>query len=356
MVRGLYIAATNMLTNTKELEAISNNMANVSSVGYKRDELYVESFNDVLMQKNNGSDYIKEIGTGLVEVQQNGDFYDAKTSNGYFKIDTDLGNSYNKSVKFTVLDGFLSTYYLNSDRKINQAMGDRLIGQNGHIYVGEEDFEIDENGNVLIGGEMVDSLVTGVSKDIIGTMNSGVKTQRLLTMFEQGSLQRTDMPLDFALQGDGYFELETEFGSLYTRNGQFSIDNEGYLVNSSGNYVQGLNGRLQLNTSDIIVNKFGEISMAGEVVEKIKVVNFSDKGDLVKVGGSYFQLDGDMQGEEVDYEGNVYQGFVEGSNANSIEEMIKMINVSRNYESGQKVIAAVDALLGKAVNQVGVLK
>lgn len=353
MIRGLYIAATNMLTNTKELEAISNNMANVSSVGYKRDELYTESFNDVLMQKNNGSRYIKEIGTGLVEVQQSGDFYEAKTENGYFQISTDSGTSNNKEVKFTVLDGYLSTYYLNSDRKINQSMGDRLLGQNGPIFVGEEAFEIDGSGNVIVGGTTVDSLITGVSRDIIGTMNGGVKTQRLLTIYDQGSLQRTDQPMDFALQGDGYFELETEYGTTYTRNGQFSIDNEGYLVNTTGNYVQGLNGRLQLNTSDIIVNKFGEISVDGEVVDKIKVTNFSDKGDLYKVGGAYFRLYDTMQGEEIDYEGSVHQGFVESSNSSSIEEMIKMINVSRNYESGQKVIAAIDNLIGKAVNEVG---
>jgi len=350
MIRGLYISQNNMVVNTKRLEVISNNLANVETVGYKKDEYETTGFNEVLLSKFNGSNALSEPKfNNTMKFSKTSDGYEASTDWGYFKVKTSNGVSNNKSIKFDVdHEGYLSTYYLNSDRTKDWNYGDRLLGRNGFIKVGDSGFELKEDGSVLVDGQMVDKLVHNISNDVIGTLSAGI-----FTNFDQGSLRMTGGTTDIALKGDGFFELQTPYGNVYTRNGVFEIDKEGVLKTSEGYSVMGLNGPITTGNGELYVNELGEILQNGQAIDKIKTVKFSNKGDLNKIGGTFFVPKQNIQGEILDFDGEVLQGYLESSNSNVVSEMIKMISLSRNYESGQKIITTIDAEIGKAVNDVG---
>lgn len=358
MIRGLYISATQLSANEKLLDAIGNNLANVDATGFKRDELQQESFNDILLTKYNGSNVTYATANKGVKVTKDSDKdYTLEASNGYFRIQTDTGISYNKLLKLSVdKDGYLSTYYYNSDKKKDANLGDKVIGANGPIQVGTQDFTINEKGEVQVGGQTVDSLVYTPSGDVIGTMGSGIKSTRLVTDFSAGNIIPTENPLDVALQGDGFIELSTPYGTKYSRNGSFSLNTKMELITADGYKVQGFKGDIVLKSDKVTINEFGEIIEDGAVVDKLKVVNFSDKGDLRKVGGTLYDFSSSPQGEQIGFEGKVLQGRLEQSNVNAITEMIRMITVQKDYENGQKLIRAFDETLTKAATDLGTVR
>ena len=356
MIRGLYISGTSMITNSKKMDAISNNIANIETAGFKRDDVTTESFNAVLMGKFNGSKYSIEGLPQGVNVEEGRDGYEGSTDIGYFRVSTDTGVSHNKEVRFSVdEEGYLSTYYLNSDRSKNWNLGDRLLGASGNfIQVGAEgNFNITETGEVTVGGETIDRLVSGTDRRVIGTLSAGVKLERIFTDFTQGQLRRTEKPLDFALEGDGFFVVNTPFGEVLTRDGHFKTDASRRLLTTEGYPVQGFNGDIIIEDTDIATNEFGEIIYGNEIIDKFQLVDVTNKGDLVKMGGGYYRMKEEPVGEMKDFEGTIHQYFVEQSNADSITEMINMMTLQRNYEASQRVITTHDSILDKAVNSIG---
>lgn len=355
MIRGLYISGTNLRVNQGKIDAISNNLANIETIGFKKSDILAESFNDVLLRKYNGSSYQAEKAFNGIDVKQNNENYYAQTEYGYFRVTNEEGISNNKNVKFSVdKDGFLSTYYLNSDKSKDSTRGNRLLGEDGNeIFVGQEDFTISENADVLVGGNKINNLVFKTSGDVIGTMSAGVRVDRAYIDFVQGPLQRSENRLDIAIEGDGFMQVNTPFGEAYTRAGLLTIDENRILQTSPGYNVVGQNGDIVLENDNVTINEYGEIIADGQLVDKIKMANFTEKSDLIQVGGTLFKPKEEMNGEIVDFTGAIRQGFLEGSNAEAINESIRIINFYREYESGQRIIKAYDESIGKAVNEVG---
>lgn len=358
MLRGLYLAATGMLSNEKLLDTIGNNVANIDSTGFKRDELQQETFHDVLLTKYNGTDALRTPAFSKVTVTQDSPTdYTLKTDGGYFRVQTDTGMSFDTSVSFSVdKDGYLSTYYLNSDKKKDLNLGDRVIGNKGPIYIGDQSYTVNEKGEVQVGGKTVDSLVYQPVGQVIGTMGGGVKATRLVTDFGQGNMIPTGGSLDVAIRGSGFIEINTPFGTRYTRNGNFTLNTEKQLVTNEGYTVQGFKGDIKLEADNIKINEFGEIIQNGEVVDKLKIVDFSNLGDLRKIGGSLFSYSDKAQGQQIPFNGQVLQGQIEQSNVSSINEMIRMISVQRDYENGNKLVRAFDETLQKAATELGTVR
>ncbi len=356
MIRGIYISGTSLITNNKKIDAISNNIANIETAGFKRDDVTTESFNAVLMAKFNGSKYTTEGAATGIKVEQGTDGYEGTTDTGHFRIDTETGMSHNKDVRFSVdEEGYLSTYYLNSDRTKNWNLGDKLIGESGNfINVGTDgNFEVSESGEVTVGGEVVDRLVAGTDRRVIGTLSAGVKLERVFTDFTQGQINRTDRSLDFALEGDGFFVVETPFGELLTRDGHFKTDASKKLMTAEGYSVQGFNGDIIIENTDIASNEFGEIISGNEIIDKFQLVDVTNKGDLVKMGGGYYRMKENPVGTTQDFKGDIHQYSAEQSNSDAITEMINMMTLQRNYEASQRVILTHDNILDKAVNTIG---
>jgi len=279
----------------------------------------------------------------------------ASTDQGYFRVETENGIHYGEDIEFIKdVDGYLRTVHKNIGGTVNPLSGEKILGLNGAIYVGDDDFEVDSSGNVTVNGSSIDQLlVTGFS-NTIGTISAGVKNYSVLTNFEAGQIEMTNDKYDVAINGQGFFDIEGPNGEvLYSRNGAFTINANSELINADGYNVMGLNGKIYIDSSDFSINEYGEIIQYDEITDKISITNFSNYGDLEKVGGSFFREISEPTGEKTELDGTVVQGAIEHSNADSITEMISLIEMNRNYESGQKVITTIDDLIGKAINEVG---
>jgi flagellar basal-body rod protein FlgG len=352
MFRGLYIASTGMLANTTAIDVVSNNLANASTLGYKKDFLSQESFNDVLISKLNGASLKNNSASGPIKVTEDKGNFTVETSGGYFKVKNDQGLSFNKMIKFhTDEKGYLSTNYLNDNKETIKGFGNRVQGQKGDIFVGEDSFTVDASGQILVGGQVKDKLVSSPPGNVIGTMNSGVRISQIVTSFQQGDLQTTESYTDFAILGKGFFEVDTPDGVRYTRSGSFLINSEGELVTTEGNKIVGADGPIVLESDDFSVNKFGEISVNGVIVDKFKIVNPANSQDMKKSGQSLYRLV--RPSEDIPFEGSILQGSVEESNTSSINEMIEMLQLYRNYETNQKIISSYDSTMEKLLTDLG---
>lgn len=255
MVRGLYTAYTGMVNQQKRLDTITNNLANASTTGYKKEGMTSRAFDEVLTYR-------------------------------------------------------------------------------------------------------VKDLTTPIFANNIGSMSLGVKIGETYTDFSQGSYQETGNTYDIAVEGNGFFSIlftdkNGNESVKYTRDGSFTTDADGYLRTKDGDYVLGEGGVIQIpaNSAKVAINELGEIYADGEYIDTLAVTDFEDYNYLSKYGENMYDLvEG---GTETETDCIIRQGYLEASNINVVTEMVEMINLSRAYESNQKLIQTMDDMLNKSVNQVG---
>lgn len=279
MIRGLYTGASGMMAQMHQMDALSNNLANVNTTGYKKDTSIQKAFPELLISRTNESGVVK-------------------------------------------------------------------------LPIGTSD-----------------------NAPVVGKLGMGVEYNESFTVFEQGSLKETGNPFDLALEDSGFFTIETPYGERYTRNGSFTLGKEGMLLTKEGYPVMGEEGPIYIKKNNFMIDKDGSVfqngalsdnpkqmvSMEGndwaetEKVDRIKIVGF-DKVRHIKKMGSSLWASTDISGVATILNGSkrpmVSQGFLEGSNVNSVNEMVKMISVNRAYEANQKVITTHDTLTGKLLNNV----
>ncbi len=256
MLKGLYTAYTGMLNEQNRMDILTNNLANASTVGFKKEGATSQSFDSILTLK------IKDQSVGLQNVQR------------------------------------------------------------------------------------------------LGTNNPGVKIGENYTDYTQGSFRITDNTYDLALAGEGFFAIEFtnkagETSTMYTRNGQFTLNREGYLVTADGDYVLDTqNRRIQLNTLiDSEIGSDGTITQGGVAVAKIQVTDFEDYNYLEKYGETYYRPVEGAKTTQADAE--MKSGYLEMSNVQVVSEMVNLISITRAYESNQKIIQTYDDTLEVAVTQLG---
>lgn len=195
----------------------------------------------------------------------------------------------------------------------------------------------------------------------LGSLSAGSMLDVTHLDFNQGSLIKTDGRLDVALNSEGFFAVETKSGEdAYTRNGGFSINEEGDLTTRNGDFVLGENGRkinLDLganSVSDITIMSDGRIMIKENELDKLKVINFEDPSKLKAMGNTLFKNIDENNNRPQSIENyTVAQGYLESSNASVIESMINSITGSRTYETLAKVISNSDSTIRKAVTDVG---
>ena len=187
----------------------------------------------------------------------------------------------------------------------------------------------------------------------LGKNMSDEDVQEVLINFSQGTLAETNNPLDVAIQGDGFFVVQTPDGEKLTRDGHFQLDNTGNLVSSDGFPVMGSSGLISLMEGDVSINQRGEIYQDDVMIDQLKVVDFPRPYPMRKDGENLFSLTRNVKEKEVNEEVVVRQGFLEGSNVNPISEMIRLITISKTFQAGQKALQSQDRTLDKAVNSVG---
>ncbi len=188
----------------------------------------------------------------------------------------------------------------------------------------------------------------------VGTLNTGVHVDELITDFSQGALEETGNDGDLAINGENaFFVVSTTAGDRYTRDGSFYLNSNGHLVTASGNLVMGENGAgIQVKSSEFAVDSQGNVLVDGKSVGKLRLVSFSDTGALRKAGDNlFYNYGGTTVSTATDY--SVKQGYLETSNTSITNQIVDMMSASRSYETSQRIVKMLDESLGKAVNEVG---
>jgi flagellar basal-body rod protein FlgF len=173
------------------------------------------------------------------------------------------------------------------------------------------------------------------------------------TEFGQGAFNPTGETLDMALQTKGFFVLSDGQNESFTRNGHFERNSTGQLVDLQGRAVQGEGGNITLPAGHVDISAEGRISVDGRVIDKLRVVEFENPQTLHKVAGAAFEKTAASGSETPSISPLVRQGFLEGSNVDTVKEMVEMISTSRNYEINSKLLVAQDESLRHSVNEIG---
>jgi flagellar basal body rod protein FlgG len=216
--------------------------------------------------------------------------------------------------------------------------------------------------NNIVANNLANINTIGFKKDNIffrmleEEIEEGRNTEQI-TDFSQGYLEETNNHLDIAISGKGFFTLETEDGFAYTREGHFTLDEDGILRTTSGLGVMGKSGLISLRTDlhepdDIVITQNGEILVDEEEVGELLIFDFENEQSLKKIGSNLFVTTDNSVGFEV-YEPILQQGFLERSNVNPAQEMIDLISIQRQFESVQRMVRTMDEIFNHAVNKLG---
>lgn len=204
----------------------------------------------------------------------------------------------------------------------------------------------------------------------IGAINTGVYVQETVPDFTQGGLKETGMTTDMALvngvlpdeNGSIFFTVQGEDGEpRYTRNGNFTVDGQGFLVTNQGQYVlDAEDNPIQTSGLEFRVTQEGVVQ-AGNQAYDLGVAYSANPNQLVKEGQGLFRLD-EAGDPLVDARGNagltftVKQNFLENSNVDTTQTMTDMMSAYRMFETNQKVLQAYDQSMDKAVNEIARLR
>lgn len=168
------------------------------------------------------------------------------------------------------------------------------------------------------------------------------------TDFAAGNMEHTGNDLDLAIQGRGFFAVQTKSGERYTRNGNFSVSLKGALMTSSGDLVLGETGPIQVPSGPMTVSADGTISSASGIVAKLRLVDFPDSA-LTAEGQSYFNAPQNQQRPAAGAQ--VQQGSLEASNLNPVAATVNLISIQRNAEMLQKALSMFQNELNKTAVQ-----
>lgn len=262
MWRGLYIAASGMITETKHTDMIANNLANASASGFKRDDMAIREFEPMLL------------------------------------------------------------------RRIND----------------QTDSAVTSFKRFRLGG----------GAPLVGTLGLGSAVDEIATDHLQGAMQTTGNTYDFAISGEGYFVIDTPQGAHYTRDGSFYRAANGQLQNVRGQAVLSAQGRpitIPQEAVSVSVASDGRIYADGRQIAQMGFVQFDAPNAVVKQGDNLYRAQEGARPTQAT--GVIEQGMLEASNTSVVTEMVELINNYRVYEAGSRAVQSQDAILDKAVNDVG---
>ena len=175
---------------------------------------------------------------------------------------------------------------------------------------------------------------------------------QLYTDFSQGAFDETGQALDFAIEGEGFFAIETDGGRVYTRNGNFALDDELYLTLPGQGRVLGVSGNpIQLMTDKVEADSFGGLfTEDGGFLGRIGVFTFDDNEEtLEKNDQGLFTAGQDGVASGV----TIHQGMLERANVDLVQQMSEMITAQRAYQSAAEVIQIYDDVINRITTEVG---
>lgn len=265
MLRGFYTAASGMIAQQRRQEAMSNNIANANTPGYRADQTPVRAFPEMLMQK-------------------------------------------------------IGSKNIPTERQLNIP-----------------------------------------TQQLLGALNTGAYVQETIPNWQQGDLRETGSTTDMAITqadlpdetGSIFFTVQNEAGEeRYTRNGNFTVDENGMLVNNQGLYVLDTAGNpIETDQLDFTVEPDGTLVLDDGTEVQLGLQYAADANQLTKEGNDLFAGEAAAVPNNARY--NVTQGALEESNVDATQTMTDMMNAYRSFEANQKVLKAYDESMGKAVSEIG---
>lgn len=171
--------------------------------------------------------------------------------------------------------------------------------------------------------------------------------------FTQGPIQKTGNVLDLAINGEGFFSVQTKDGIAYTRDGRATLNEKGELMSLAGEYLLGTRGKITISGDNVEIDTNGAVRVDGSEIDTLKIVGFQRPSALTTLNARLYQNPGNRAGERKEEDPQVKSGFLEFSNVQVVREMVKMINIQRTFESYQKTIQTIDEQNRAATNRIG---
>jgi flagellar basal-body rod protein FlgF len=173
--------------------------------------------------------------------------------------------------------------------------------------------------------------------------------------FRQGALTMTGAPFDMAIEGQGFFQVQTPEGPRFTRDGRFTTDPNGRLVTQAGQPVLDAGGGeilVDLEKGPVSIGLDGTMTQGDEQVGKLGMFDFANAGALAKAGDNLFRNVSNLQPQPAEA-ARLRQGMLEGSNVKPVLEITRMVEVSRAYEQTAKMMESEADLSRRAVERLG---
>jgi len=183
---------------------------------------------------------------------------------------------------------------------------------------------------------------------------SFVKDAGVMRDLAEGNVTTTGATFDTAIEGQGYFAVQTAQGERYTRNGHFSLDASGQIVTSAGNPVMGDGGPITItpDDGDVHIAADGTVSGKNGQIGKLRLVDFPNDRALVKQGESLYST---TQAPGAASDAKVRQGMLESSNVQPVIEISHMIEVMRSYEATATLSKSQEDLMRQAIDKLGTM-
>jgi flagellar basal-body rod protein FlgG len=174
-------------------------------------------------------------------------------------------------------------------------------------------------------------------------------TLHVVTDSRPGTLKSTGEPLDAAVQGDGYFVVNTPQGDVLTRRGDFHLDASGTLCAYSGDPLGGTQGAIRVKEGTPQIKPDGTVVVAGQVVGQLEIARPAPGATLQPAGEGFYVA----SGGRVAAQAQVRQGFLEASNVSPVNQMVALLQATRHFEAGQRFVRAYDEMLQHAIDDLG---
>lgn len=198
----------------------------------------------------------------------------------------------------------------------------------------------------------------GYNRTFIGSGDAVKVVEDVPTQFDESFVKTTGRPFDLAIQGEGFFTVKDAEGKQYlTRNGQFDIDADGYLILPGVGRVQGSRGDLKIEGSNFTVNSEGAVyNTKGRLLGSLQIIAASPEAGLEKFPNGLFQVPGG-EGEPGETAGlfevaspKIGQGLLEASNTNYNREIALLMETQRTFQSCSKALMMIDEIEQRAAN------
>ena len=171
----------------------------------------------------------------------------------------------------------------------------------------------------------------------------------------QGAFETTNAPFDLAINGQGYFVIQTANGLRYTRNGHFTLDASGRIVTGAGDPVQGSGGDIAISPidGDIHIASDGTVSGVNGQIGQVSIVDFADDHQLVRQGDSLYST---TQSSTPAATASITQGAIETSNVEPVTEISRMIEVMRTYQATMNLSQSQSDLTRQTIDKLATVQ